>query len=131
MVSMMLFSSWRRAACGISPTSNASIQAARVSETVGEVLSAAMTDPSTAELTEAGEVGLAGEALAEDEQLLGPLPGPPAVGRVGEELVDALPIAQRLVHAAAHVRLAPPDGRAVPPRPPDVADARRAGVWGT
>src|SRR3546814_4566536 len=87
MVSMMVFSASRRAACGTSSTSNSSIQAARVSETVGEVLSAAMTDPSTAELTEAGEVGLAGEALAEDEQRLGPLPGPPAVGRVGEELV--------------------------------------------
>src|SRR3546814_6655927 len=80
-----------------------------------------MTDPSTAELTEAGEVGLAGEALAEDEQLLGPLPGPPAVGRVGEELVDDLLIAQRLVHAAAHVRLAQLDDRAVLQRHPDVA----------
>src|SRR3546814_704775 len=121
MVSMMVVSASRRAACGISPTSNASIQAARVSETVGEVLSAAMTDPSTAELTEAGEVGLAGEALAEDEQRLGPLPGPPAVGRVGEELVDDLLIAQRLVHAAAHVRLAQLDDRAVLQRHPDVA----------
>src|SRR3546814_1001950 len=80
-----------------------------------------MTDPSTAELTEAGEVGLAGEALAEDEQRLGPLPGPPAVGRVGEELVDDLLIAQRLVHAAAHVRLAQLDDRAVLQRHPDVA----------
>src|SRR3546814_13493953 len=85
-----------------------------------------MTDPSTAELTEAGEVGLAGEALAEDEQLLGPLPGPPAVGRVGEELVDDLPIAQRLVHAAAPVRLAQLDDRAVLQRPPDVAAVVRS-----
>src|SRR3546814_15933216 len=96
MVSMMVFSASRRAACGTSSTSNSSIQAARVSETVGEVLSAAMTDPSTAELTEAAEVGLAGEALSADEQRLATLPGPSALGRARAALVEALLVPHRL-----------------------------------
>src|SRR3546814_5029603 len=81
MVSMMVFSASRRAASGMSPGRRPSIQVARLSETV---LSAAMTDPSTAELTKAGKVRLAGEALAESEQLLRALPRPAAVGGIGE-----------------------------------------------
>src|SRR3546814_3154715 len=72
-----------------------------------------MTDPSTAELTKAGKVRLAGEALAESEQLLRALPRPAAVGGIGEELGGDLGIAQRLVLAAAHVRLAQLDDVAV------------------
>src|SRR3546814_10027723 len=45
-----------------------------------------LTDPSTEELTKAGKVRLAGEALAESEQLLRALPRPAAVGGIGEEL---------------------------------------------
>src|SRR3546814_5071647 len=108
MVSMMVFSASRRAASGMSPGRRPSIQVARLSETV---LSAAMTDPSTAELTKAGKVRLAGEALAESEQLLRALPRPAAVGGIGEELGGDLGIAQRLVLAAAHVRLAQLDDR--------------------
>src|SRR3546814_13424420 len=79
-----------------------------------------MTDPSTAELTKAGKVRLAGEALAESEQLLRALPRPAAVGGIGEELGGDLGIAQRLVLAAAHVRLAQLDDVAVHESHPDV-----------
>src|SRR3546814_18270652 len=79
-----------------------------------------MTDPSTAELTKAGKVRLAGEALAESEQLLRALPRPAAVGGIGEEVGGDLGIAQRLVLAAAHVRLAQLDDVAVHESHPDV-----------
>src|SRR3546814_12536574 len=91
----------------MSPGRRPSIQVARLSETV---LSAAMTDPSTAELTKAGKVRLAGEALAASEQLLRALPRPAAVSGLGEALGGGLGIAQRPVRAASHGRPAQPDG---------------------
>src|SRR5690606_13467629 len=121
MVSMMVFSASRRAAWGMSSGRSPSIQVARHSETVGAAFSAAMTDPSAAELAEAGEVGLAGEVLAEGEQLLCALARPASVRGIGMELGDDLRVIERLMPAAAHVRLAQLDDAAVLQRHADVA----------
>src|SRR3546814_18445677 len=83
MVSMMVFSASRRAASVMSPGRRPSIQVARLSETV---LSADMTDPSTAALTKAGQVRLAAAAPAESEQLLHARPRPDAGSGIGDDL---------------------------------------------